>query len=345
MLDRWKRFLPALGVGFTALGSACQSNPAPTPPVAPAPQYLPPAGPRAQAPPPQYLPPSAPPVQAPPPRRAPPAVARALPPRPVGTDPLDTNNRAWQRQRAQAILLELVSNLPAASRARVRGIPLLFDGEAGMVNAFASCSAGRASMAISDGLLEVVVSLARAQAHDDTHRTNKTGDYIRFASLAIRHGHLSTPPTGLVPTGAVGGPRQLARQHELFEEQLAFVLGHELGHHYLGHLPCTGSPGLWGSAEVARVFAAPFPAFDQASEHQADVAGTHNVLTAGRARTGSHWTEKGALLTMRFFSSLSGGQILDFQRSHPHPQVRIPVIQGTARIWQTTGGLSLPTLL
>ena len=32
--------------------------------------------------------------------------------------------------------------------------------------------------------------------------------------------------------------RKLARQRFLFDEQIGFILGHELGHHYRGHTGC-----------------------------------------------------------------------------------------------------------
>src|SRR4029453_11284366 len=101
--------------------------------------------------------------------------------------------------------------------------------------------------------------------------------------------------------------RKVERQHILFEEELAFVLGHELAHHHLGHLPCTGKPGPLGSADLARVLSSQVPIFNQPNEAAADLAGTTNLLDAGSRRSGARWNEEGALLTMRFFSGLDGG--------------------------------------
>ena len=42
-------------------------------------------------------------------------------------------------------------------------------------------------------------------------------------------------PSGLLPASTQSDGRKVQRQHVLFEEELAFVLGHELAHHILGH--------------------------------------------------------------------------------------------------------------
>jgi Zn-dependent protease with chaperone function len=87
--------------------------------------------------------------------------------------------------------------------------------------------------------------------------------------------------------------------------------------------------------------------FNQPNEFEADAAGTNNVLVAGSRRAGYHLTEGGALLLMLFFSAsdqLSPEDILfGFNRTHPPPALRIPVIQQTANLWRISGGwLPLP---
>jgi hypothetical protein len=73
------------------------------------------------------------------------------------------------------------------------------------------------------------------------------------------------------------------------------------------------------------------------------------VLNTGAARDGYRWTEGGALLTMRFFASLDRWSPVDilfgFERTHPPPQIRKPIIQQTASAWRATGGAPLPWLL
>jgi hypothetical protein len=151
----------------------------------------------------------------------------------------------------------------------------------------------------------------------------------------------------LFPGG--GDARVLARQHQVFDEQVAFVLGHELGHHHLGHLPCTAGSDPLGAGEAARILSSQVPLFNQPNEIAADLAGTYNLLDAGRARQArglAGWNEGGGLLTMRFFAGLgqlSPADILtSFERSHPPPQLRTPIIQQAAGAWRSTGGNPFP---
>jgi hypothetical protein len=225
---------------------------------------------------------------------------------------------------------ELVANLPAVQQARVRGIPLIVDDEVGEVNAFAACTReGKAAMAISDGLLDIQAHLAQALAVDELFGQRKVDEYVR---LIAQHQRPKMPivrpaPGFFDPAQAVDG-RKVQRQHQVLEEQLAFVLGHELAHHYLGHLPCTAASLT--VSEVGRVRSDAVPLFNQPNELAADMAGINNVLTTGSRRSNYRFTEGGAMLTMRFFAGVdqfSPADILfGFERTHPPPAVRSPVM-------------------
>jgi hypothetical protein len=253
------------------------------------------------------------------------------------------------RSLAQGILAELVAALPAQQKARVQGIPLVFDAEPGEVNAFAACTRqGQSLMAITDGLLEVSAFLAKAQANDELFKTAKVDEYVQFLARQQRPGQpLVRPAVGFFQATHQNDARRLARQRALFEEAIAFVLGHELGHHYLGHLPCTaGGPVGVNAAELNHALSSALPLLNQPNELASDVSGTQNVLTAGSRRTSGHrWTEAGGLLTMRFFGGLQrltpADLLFAFERSHPPALVRTPVIQQTAAAWRATGGASL----
>jgi hypothetical protein len=248
------------------------------------------------------------------------------------------------------VLGELIASLQANDAARVRGIPLVFDPTVGEVNAFAACIDGRALMAITDGMLEIVSFLAQAQADDDLYGTRKVDDYVAFLARAYRPGApIPRPPTGFFVPGAAGTARRIEREHAVLDELVAFVLGHELAHHYLGHLPCTGGGGVLGAGEIARSLSGQVPLFNQPNELAADAAGTNNVLMAGARRSGHRWTEAGGLLTMRFFSGMDQMSPVDilfsFERTHPPPGLRVPVIVQTANAWRLTGGwLPIPRL-
>ncbi len=294
--------------------------------------------------------PGAPPA-APTPVGTTPVVAAPLPPVavPGGIDPINAVDVQYLRGRAVAILGELVANLPAAQQARVQGIPLITDSTVGEVNAFASCTRdGKTAMAITDGLLDIQAHLSQARAIDDLFGQRKADEYIRFIAQNQRpKTPIVRPPVGMFDAAQSVDARKVSRQHEVLDEQIAFVLGHELAHHYLGHLPCTASTGLSG-AEVARVLSDAVPLFNQPNEVAADMAGVNNVLTTGMRRSGYHLTEGGALLTMQFFSGIDQFSPIDilfgFERSHPLPAVRSPIIQQTAATFRATGGQGLPIL-
>jgi hypothetical protein len=242
-------------------------------------------------------------------------------------------------------LNELVGALPPLQQGRVQGIPLIVDSTVGEVNAFATCSGKRSAMAITDGLLEIQAQLARARASDEIAGTRKVDEYIQLIARNQRPKQpIVRPAPGFFDPRIDADPRKLARQRNVLDEQIAFVLGHELAHHYLGHLPCTSS-GALGPAEIGRVLSDAIPAFNQPNEIAADTSGVNDALTAGARRQGYHFTEGGALLTMQFFSGMdqfSPSDIFSFERSHPAPAIRIPIIQQTASLWRGTGGAGLP---
>jgi hypothetical protein len=268
-------------------------------------------------------------------------------PAPGGVDPINVTDLVFLRAEAASILRELVLALPPLQQSRVANVPLVVNSAQGEVNAFAACTrSGRAAMAVTDGLLEIQAHLARAKAYDELARTNKVGEYIALIAQTQKPKQpLVRPPAGFFDPAFDLQPNKLLRQREILDEQLAFVLGHELAHHYLGHLPCTGTGNL-APAEIGRVLADAVPIFNQPNEIAADISGLNDALTAGARRAGYHFTEGGALLTMQFFSGLHQFSVADilfaFERDHPPPALRSPIIIQTANAWRATGGRGLP---
>jgi len=321
-------------------GLACSSGSSTTSYPAQYPQQAPPTGttPTGQAPG-SALPPGQ--------SAALPAPGVAL--QPVLNDPINTVDLAFLRGQAQSLLNELVATLPAAQQQRVAGIPLVVDSTPGDVNAFATCTSGRhAAMAITDGLLDIEAHLSQARATDETFGTHKLADYIQLIVKQQRPNHpIVQPPAGFFdPSQQVDG-RKVLRQHQLLEEQIGFVLGHELAHHYLGHLPCT-SAGQLPLAELGQALSGTVPLFNQPNEIAADTSGTNNLMTMGFRRTGYRLNEGGALITMQFFAGLEQfspvGLIFAFQNSHPPAVLRAPIIQQTVAAWKLTSGRGLPYL-
>jgi hypothetical protein len=273
---------------------------------------------------------------------APPPPPPATPPSP--SDAINLTDLVYLRGEAQQVLTELVAALPSDKQSRVHGIPLVIDSTVGEVNAFATCSGNAAAMAITDGLLDITAHMARAAATDEIFRTRKLDDYIGFVAHNQQPSQpIVRPAPGFFnPTQDADG-RKVARQHQLLDAELAFVMGHELAHHYLGHLPCSATGALLTAAEINSVITSATPAFNQFNETAADVNGVNNLLDAGSRRSGYRFNEEGAMLVMRFFSGLDQGSVvdvLDYERTHPPPQVRIPIIQGAANAWRS--GLRLP---
>ncbi len=224
---------------------------------------------------------------------------------PVVNDPINAVDVGYLRGQAQSLLNELVATLPPPQQQRVAGIPLVVDSTPGDVNAFATCtSSGHAAMAITDGLLDIQAHLSQARATDETFGTHKLTDYIQLIVQQQRPNRpIVQPPAGFFDLTQQVDGRKVLRQHQLLEEQIGFVLGHELANHYLGHLPCT-SAGQLPLAELGQALSGTVPLFNQPNEIAADASGTNTLMTMGFRRAGYHLTEGGALVTMQFFAGL-----------------------------------------
>lgn len=309
---------------------------APQQPGYPPPQ---PGGPQAQ---PGYYPPAQP-GHTPQPTFPLPTV----PGLPVVNDPINDINIGWLQSEAGVVMGALISALPPAAQQKVRGIPFIADPTVGEVNAFAGCDDQRAPfMAITDGLLEVQALVAQLKATDEVFGTRKLDEYLRLLAQHQRPGQpIVRPPSGFIDPVQHTDPRKVERQRQLFDEQLAFVLGHELGHHHLGHTGCAngqgGSRGV-SPADLGRLLSRALPVFNQPNEIAADVAGVNNLLAAGARQQGYRWTEGGAVLTLSFFASLDqltpATILFAFEQTHPHPLLRQPIVQQTANTWRMTGG-------
>jgi hypothetical protein len=281
------------------------------------------------------------------PAAAPAAQAAPAPAAATGSYDADGSISATaMRQEPVSVLAELVAALPQASASRVRGIPLTVIEDPKEVNAFAGCKeAGGAYMGITSPLLLIAARGAEARAYDEIFGTRKYDELVNgIASEVKAQKAIVGPPRGFLPSPGAVDARKLARQMVVFDEQLAFVLGHELAHHYRGHTGCAigaASTGLTPQ-DIGRVLSRAVPVFNQPAEIEADVNGTWDLLDAGARRQTGKWTEEGAYMTLDFFSRLQSLGIetvlLGFLMTHPPPQVRLPIVQGAAQQWRANGG-------
>jgi hypothetical protein len=263
---------------------------------------------------------------------------------PAPNDPINNVDMSYLRATARSVIGELVAALPADAQAKVQGIPFKFDDTVGEVNAYAACDRGQALMAVTDGLLQTEAYIAQMRATDEIFGTQKLEAYLTvYARDQKEHQPIVTPPPGLVDPSQHVDARKVARQHQLFEEQVAFVLGHELGHHHLGHLGCTSrasDPLAEVIGDVIRIGNKVLPVTNQYNELAADSIGIDDVLAAGARRQGYHWTEQGGLLTLYFFSKvqqLTPGIVATILQSHPRPGDRVLPLRQEASRFRATG--------
>jgi hypothetical protein len=263
-----------------------------------------------------------------------------------GYDPISIGDLQYLSNRSTGIVAELINNLDANTQGRVRNIPIIYDPNTAEVNAYASCAqSGKAAVTVTNGLELVVAHLAEAQAVDELYGTRRVDDYIALVAKNQQQGQVVVaPPAGFYTSVQLSDARKQSREQQVFDEEIGFVIGHELGHHYLNHLPCTSILPL-NASEVGQVITSAVPMFNQPYESAADVAGITNVLRTGMQRNGYHFTEGGALLTMRFFAGLDQSSPVDifaFERTHPPPSVRDPVIRSAAQVFRSTSAIRLP---
>jgi hypothetical protein len=271
---------------------------------------------------------------------APPAYAP-----PAAPDPINMVDLEYLRGTARGVLAELVEALPPAQKAMVQGIPFRPETKVGDVNAYAGCDHRQPFMAVTDGLLTIEAYMAQLQAADELFGGKKLDGYLQMMAKYQKPDQpVVTPPQGYVDPAQQVDPRKVARQHQLLEEQLAFVLGHELGHHHLGHTGCAnGQSGdrPLNLGDLGRIVNKVVPPTNQYNEMAADAIGVDDLLAAGARRPGYHWTEGGALLTLHFFSTLQQltpeAMAMGLLSSHPNPAFRIQPVRQEAARFRSTG--------
>lgn len=258
---------------------------------------------------------------------------------------IERSDTSHLQARARKIHQRLVDALPTKTRANLEKVPFVFDKRKGHVNAFAACIRKLGPvLSVSNGLMQVQAQLSRARAVDEVFGTSKFNEYIQLVAKR----RILTPARDFISASQDQDAHKRSRQAQLLDEGLAFVIGHELAHHHLSHTGCIGADAQQlTTADLGRLFARKLPGFNQPNELAADVYGIQNVLTAS-TKTAS-WSEQGALLMLRFFAartnmSLSQSVVFGFERTHPHPDVRTPVIKETASTYRLTGGAQLPSL-
>lgn len=277
----------------------------------------------------------------------PPAAASLASPPTGSTDSHGLMTEAFLRGEVEAIYRELLTGLTEEHRARVASIPFHVVEDANEPNAAAGCSPGsRAPMVmITRAMLVLAAATSEARSLDEITDGHTYDTYAD--SLGGRMG-ARRPITGLSPDamGSHATSRdRIARARHLFDEQIAFVLGHELAHHYRGHTGCAGhgAAGRDEAEALARSLAGSVTSFEQPFEVEADAWGVTTVLEVGHERRGGAWSEEGALLSLDTFRRIAGRTVLAtvFLSTHPPSELRAPIVHRVANTW-TPGRPPLP---
>lgn len=235
--------------------------------------------------------------------------------------------------------------LSASRKSAVDPIPLLFEDNKEEVNAFAGCDdSGKTFVVVTAGMYQMLDLMAQTRATDETFGTSYYEEYLKeLAKQQEGKAQILPLPPGMLDITKSLDQRKLKRQRQLFDESIAYVIGHELAHHYMGHLgsACTGGGGgTIKPGDIVRLAKKVLPAINQANEIQSDVEGTNNLLTAGQNESEYKWSEGGALLVIDFFKKLRdlnpGAVLFTFTMTHPAPEVRGPIVKNTANFWRLT---------
>lgn len=273
----------------------------------------------------------------------PPARGSLAPPPPGSWDANGHMTQAFLEQEAQSIHQALVAALDAHENEQVRSIPFEVVAEAREPNAAAACTRATRSplMMITSAMLVLAAGISEAKAYDEVAGTQT---YEQYVTAVVQQVRSEQPVRGVDAALHVApnatDPHKLARQRHLYDEQIAFIVGHELAHHYRGHTDCVEgrTQAEIERDELAAVLAHTVPPFSQPREIEADMWGVVNVLEAGRNRQGGVWNQEGGLINLDFFRRLSdeGGAelVLAFLSTHPPSLVRMPIVRSTAQQWQ-----------
>jgi hypothetical protein len=242
------------------------------------------------------------------------------------------------RQKAQGEMKRLVVGLPPGDQRRLAGLYVAFDANAADPSAMVACDDdGDYVIVVTDAMLRLVSSIARAQSYDETSGGRSVEDYAAFLARVQVPGRRLLPP----PPGAFTG-QQVAATHETrLREALSFVLARELAHLRAGDLVCAhptatheAGDDVWTTGEQRRALEGAASLYPGRAVAR-DVEATARVLEAGRS-------ELGALALLRFFAQLEAERIVHTSRflptylaQHPASALRAASVRNAARDHRT----------
>lgn len=238
------------------------------------------------------------------------------------------------RQKAQAETKKLVTGLSPADQRRLTGVYVAFDPSPSDPSAMVACDDdGDYVIVLSDAMLRLVSTVARAQSYDEASKGRNVEDYAAFLARVQVPGRRLLPPSPGFFTGQLAGATHETR----LREALSFVIARELTHLRAGDLVCAHPTATheagddeWTSSEQRRALEGTASLYPGRAV-QRDVEATTRVLDAGRS-------EEGALGLLRFFAQLEAERIVHTSRflptylaQHPASALRAASVQNAAR--------------
>jgi len=170
------------------------------------------------------------------------------------------------KDEAKKIFQKEKDALVPARKSLIDTIPLQTDDNVEEVNAFAGCDdSGKTYVVVTMGLYQMVDLIAQARATDETFGTSYYDEYIKEVARQQEGKAKVLPILTLDPTKALDS-RKLKRQRQIFDEAVSYIVGHELAHHYMGHLGsvCSGGGGgVMKPADVVNAAKKILPAINQ----------------------------------------------------------------------------------
>ena len=239
---------------------------------------------------------------------------------------LSEGDRALLRNRSRDVWSDLLSALPKPLAPEPR---LTHDGDPFAVRLASWCSNDYPIVAVSDGFLLLVAYVVEATVYDLVFGKNSidTLSAVMAQRLDRGDGLAGLPPKDLPRTR---DPRVLARQHELFDATLRFLLAHELAQFALQHDPCSAESKAVQSRYRQGCIE---PAFSYPLEIAADEYAAR--LLREQASSKYPLRPQGAIAWFRFLDQWErkgrAGIRTDFQRASLPAALRAQLVQELSR--------------
>jgi hypothetical protein len=241
------------------------------------------------------------------------------------------------RQAARGELKRLLPGLSAGDQKRLTGLYLAFDpSPSELVGQVACDDDGDYVIVLSEGMLRLVSTVARAQSYDEANGTRKIEDYAGYVARNQIPGRRLLPPQA----GFYIAMKPASSYDDRLREALAFVIARELVHLRAGDLSCAHPTATkeagddeWTAGEQRRAGETAANVYPGRG-FERDTEGAVRMLDSGHK-------PDGAFGLMRFFTQLQVEQTVVvsrwvplYQTQHPGGAVRASAIKKAIEVHQ-----------